>query len=93
MVRQIGNSVHATFYSPTPGLEVMRVLSVMALSKDLTILFSDIGVAFMNTSMPEGEPVHAEPPEGVRKQRHGVAPAKGIERLGRRITTLPRTLR
>ena len=37
----------------------------MALSKDLTILFSDIGVAFMNTPMPEGDPVYVEPPEGL----------------------------
>ena len=28
----------------------------MVLSKDLTILFGDISVAFMNTPMPEGDP-------------------------------------
>ena len=37
----------------------------MALSKDLTILFGDISVAFMNTPMPEGDPVCVEPPEGL----------------------------
>ena len=35
----------------------------MALSKDLTNLFCDISVAFMNTPTPEGDPVHVEPPE------------------------------
>ena len=54
----------ANFYSPTPGLEVTRVLLAMALSKDLTILFGDISVATMNTPMPEGDPVCVEPPEG-----------------------------
>ena len=29
----------------------------MALSKDLTFLYGDIGVAFMNTPMPEDDPV------------------------------------
>ena len=37
----------------------------MALSKDLTILFGDSSVAFMNTPMPEGDPVYVEPPECV----------------------------
>ena len=34
----------------------------MALPKDLTILFGDISVAFMNTQVPEGGHVYAEPP-------------------------------
>ena len=37
----------------------------MALSKDLTILFGDISVAFMNTPMPEGDLVYVEPPGGL----------------------------
>ena len=37
----------------------------MALAKDLTILFGDISVAFMNTPMPEGVLVYVEPPEGL----------------------------
>ena len=37
----------------------------MALSKDLTILFGDICVAYMKTPMPEGDPVYVEPPEGL----------------------------
>ena len=45
--------------------EVTRVLLAMALSKDLTILFGDISVPFMNTPMPEGDPVCVEPPEGL----------------------------
>ena len=49
----------------SPGLEVTRVLSAMALSKDLTILFGDFSAAFMNTPMPEGDPVYVEPPEGL----------------------------
>ena len=53
VVRQFANSLDANFYSPTPGLEVTRVLLAMALSKDLTILFGDISVAFMNSPMPE----------------------------------------
>ena len=53
VVRQFANSLDVNFYSPTPGLEVTRVLLAMALSKDLTILFGDIGVAFMNTPMPD----------------------------------------
>ena len=57
--------LRANFYSPTPGLEVTRFLLAMALSKDLTILFGDISVAFMNTLMPEGDPVYVEPPEGL----------------------------
>ena len=47
VVRQFENSLDANFYSPTPGLEVARVLLAMALSNDLTILFGDISVAFM----------------------------------------------
>ena len=62
----------------------------MALSKDLTILFCEISVAFMNAPMPEGEPVHVESPEGLyEKQRHSVAPGKGIEQFDRPIATLP----
>ena len=67
MVRQFANSLDANFYSPTPGLEVTRVLSAMALSKDLTILFGDISVAVMNTPMAEGDPVYVEPPEGLHE--------------------------
>ena len=40
----------------------------MALSKDLTILFGGISVAFfffLNTLMLEGDPVYVEPPEGL----------------------------
>ena len=65
MARQFANSLDANFYSPTPGLEVTRVLMAMALSTDLTILFDDIRVAFMNTPMPWGDPVYVEPPEGL----------------------------
>ena len=50
---------------PTPPLEVTRVLLAMALSKQLTILFGDIGVAVMNTPMPEGDPVYVEPPDSL----------------------------
>ena len=67
VVRQFANSLDAHFYSPTPGLEVTRVLLAMALSKDLTILFGDISVAFMNTPMPEGDPVYVEPPERLHE--------------------------
>ena len=56
VVRQFANSLDANFYSPTPGLEGTRVLLAMAL------LFGDISVAFMNTPIPEGDPV---PPEGL----------------------------
>ena len=49
---QFANSLDVNFYSPTPGLEVTRVFLAMALSKDLTILFGDICVAFMNAPMP-----------------------------------------
>ena len=65
VVRQFANSLDATFYSPTPGLEVTRVLLAMALSKDLTIMFGDIDVAFMNTPMPEGDLVYVEPRKGL----------------------------
>ena len=51
-------SGHKNFYSPAPGLEVTRLLSAMALSKDIAILFG-VSVAFMNTPMPEGDPVYA----------------------------------
>ena len=65
MVRQFASSLDANFYSPTPGLEVKRVLLAMALAKDLTILFGDISVAFINAPIPEGDPVCVEPPEGL----------------------------
>ena len=55
----------------------------MALSKDLTILFGDISVAFMNTPMPEGDPVYVEPPEGLYEHNDTVWCLKG------RISTLP----
>ena len=55
VVRQFANSLDATFYSPTPGLEVTRVLIAMALLKEITMLIGDISVAFMNTPMPEGD--------------------------------------
>ena len=58
VVRQFAISLDANFYSPTAGLEVTRVLLAVALSKDLTILCGDIGVAFLNTPMPEGDPVY-----------------------------------
>ena len=58
VVRQFANSLDAAFSSPTPGLEVTRVLMAMALGKDLTILFGDM-------SMPEGDPVYVEPPDGL----------------------------
>ena len=58
VVRQCATSLDGTFYSLTPALEVTRVLLEMALSKDLTILFGDISVAFLNTAMPEGDPVY-----------------------------------
>ena len=83
VVRQFANSLDANFYSPTPGLEVTRVLLAMALSKDLTILFGDISVAFMNTPMPEGDPVYVEPPEGLYEHNDTVWCLKG------RISTLP----
>ena len=44
----------------------------MALSKDLTILFGDIGVAFMNAPMPEGDPVYVELREGVHEHNDTV---------------------
>ena len=64
VVRQFANSLDANFYSPTPVLEVTRVLLAMAL-EDLTISFSDIGVAFLNTPMPQGDRVYVEPPDGL----------------------------
>ena len=68
VVGQFANSLDANFCSPAPGLEVTRVLLAMALSKDLTIVFGDIGVAFMNTPMPEGDhPVYVEPLEGLHE--------------------------
>ena len=65
VVRQFATSLNANFCSPSPGLDVTRVLSAVALSKDLTILFGDISVAFMNTPVPERDPVYVEPPEGL----------------------------
>ena len=67
MVRQVAKSLDVNIYSPTPGLEVTRVLLAMALATDLTILFGDIGVAFMNSPMLEGDLVYVEPPEGLYK--------------------------
>ena len=37
----------------------------MTPKRDLEVRLCDIGVPFMNTSMPEGEPVFVEPPEGL----------------------------
>ena len=65
VVRQFATFLDATFYIATPGLDVTRVLLVMALWKDLLVVVCDITVAFMNTSMPEGETVHVKPPEGL----------------------------
>ena len=65
VVRQFADSLDANFCSPTPGLEVTRVLLAMAMSKDLSILFGDTCVAFTNTPMPESDPVYVEPPEGL----------------------------
>ena len=58
VVRQCATSLGATFCSLTPALEVTRVLLEMGLSKDLTILFGDICVVFLNTAMLEGDPVY-----------------------------------
>ena len=94
VVRQFANSLDANFYSPTPGLEVTRVLFAMSLSKDLTILFGDFSVAFMNTPMPEGDPLYVEPPEGLYKHNDTVWCRKpAFERFEGRFSTLPRTLR
>ena len=65
VVNQFATSLDANFPSPTPGLEVTRVLLALALSKNLTILLGDVSVAFMNRPMPEGDPVYVEPPEGL----------------------------
>ena len=65
VVRQFATSLDAKLFSPTPGLEITRVLFAVALSKDLTIALGDISVAFMNTPMPEGDPVYEERPEGL----------------------------
>ena len=67
VVRQFANTLDANFCSPTPGLEAGRVLLAFALSKDLTILFGDISVAFMNTPMQEGDPVYVAPLEGLHE--------------------------
>ena len=72
VVRQFATSLDAHFYSPTPGLEVTKVLLAMALSKDLTILFGDIRVAFTNTPMLEGDPLYVEPPEGLFENNNTV---------------------
>ena len=90
VVRQFANSLDANFYSPTPLLEVTRVLSAMALSKDLTILFGDIGVPFMNTPMLEGDPVYVEPREGLYEHNDTVWCLKrAFERFEGRFSTLP----
>ena len=65
VVRQFANSLEANFHGPTPALEVTSVLLAMALSKHLTILFGVVGVAFMNTPMPEGDPVYVVPPNSL----------------------------
>ena len=44
----------------------------MALSQDLTILFGDISVSFMNTPMLEVDPVYVEPPEGLHEHNDTV---------------------
>ena len=67
VVRQFANPLDANLSSPTPGLEVTRVLFAMALSKDLTILFGDISVAFMNTPMLGGDLVNVEPQEDLHE--------------------------
>ena len=94
VVRQFANSLDANFHSPTLGLEVTRVSLAMALSKDLTILFSDISAAFVNTPMPEGDPVYVEPPEGLYEHNDTVwCLNRAFERFEGRFSTLPRTLR
>ena len=72
VVRQFENSLDANFHSPTSGLGVTRVLFAIALSKDITISFGDISVAFMNTPMPEGDLVYVEPPEGLHEHNDTV---------------------
>ena len=72
VVRQFANSLDANFYSDILWLEVTRVLLAMALSKDLTILLGDIGVAFMNKPMLEGGPVYVDPPEGLYEHNDSV---------------------
>ena len=44
----------------------------MALARDLTILFGDISVAFMNPPVPDGDQVYAEPPEGLYEHNDSV---------------------
>ena len=62
----------------TPELEVTRVLLAVALLKDLTLLFCDISVVFLNTPMPEGDPVYVEPAEGLYEDTDMVwCPKKG----------------
>ena len=90
MVRQFANSLDAHFYSPTPGLEVTRVLFAMAVSTDLTILFGDISVAFMNTPMLEADPVYVEPPEGLYEHNDTVWCLKrALNGFEGRFSTLP----
>ena len=61
----------------------------MALLKNLTILFYDISVAFMNTPMPDCDKVYVEPLEGLYENNDMVWVSKrGIERSERRLTTL-----
>ena len=85
-VRGHANSLDAAIYSPTPSLEVTRVLMAMALLKDLTILFGDISVALMNTPMPESDPVYVEPPKGLYEHNDVVW---RLKRALKRISTLP----
>ena len=60
----------------------------MALPKGLTILLGDISVAFMNTPMPEGDPVYVEPPEGPYEHNDTVWCLKRAERFEGRFSTL-----
>ena len=45
VVRQFADSGDSVFYSPTPGLEVTRVLLALALVWGSVVLFGDISVA------------------------------------------------
>ena len=65
VVRQFAKLFGYSFYNTTPGLEVTSVLLTMILSKDFIILFGDINVAFINTSMPDDDPVYVELPESL----------------------------
>ena len=92
VVRQFANSLAANFYSPTPGFKVTKVLLAMSLSKDDTILFGDISVAFMNTPVPECDPVYVEPPGGLYEHNDTVWCPRSFERFEGRFSTSPCTL-